>query len=243
MNTTFSLGAWRYGAMVVLLVLAGCSGASRSDSANPVMKSLDAMEAAGRTEKATQSASTITPPASAAASDADVPKEGTFKVKFESSAGEFTILVHRDWAPIGAQRFYELVTSGFYNDCRFFRVVPNFMVQFGIAADPVIQSSWRINLKDDPVTQTNRRGYITFATAGPNSRTTQVFINFKDNSFLDDQGFAPFGEVIDGMQNVDAIYSAYGESPDQGAIQNSGNEYLKASFPNLDYVTKASIVE
>ncbi|MCA9034063.1 MAG: peptidylprolyl isomerase [Planctomycetaceae bacterium] len=174
----------------------------------------------------------------------NVPQEGTFKVKFESTAGDFVIEVNREWAPIGAQRFYDLVKSGFYDECRFFRVVPDFMVQFGLNGDPAINGQWDRNLKDDPVKQSNERGFITFAkTALPNSRTTQVFINFKANTFLDSDGFAPFGEVIEGMENVDAIYSGYGEKPDQGRIQSSGNEYLKGSFPNLDYVKKATIIE
>ena len=116
------------------------------------------------------------------------------------------------------------------------------MVQFGINGNPATQNKWRVNLLDDPVRKSNKRGYITFATSGENSRTTQVFINFKDNSFLDGQGFSPFGEVIEGMQNVDAIYSGYGERPDQGAIQSEGNAYLSRSFPELDYIKKATLV-
>ena len=230
--------------ILTTIIFAGCSGANRGDTAPPVMKSLEALEAAKKADTPVQPASSLASDPVATADTGDTPAEGTFKVKFESSAGDFTVLVHRDWAPIGAQRIYELVQAGFFNECRFFRVVPDFMVQFGIAGDPVLQSEWRVNLVDDPVKKSNKRGYMTFAKTGaPNSRSTQVFINFKDNTFLDDQGFAPFGEVIDGMQNVDAIYSGYGERPDQGAIQSSGNEYLKSSFPNLDYVKKATIVE
>jgi peptidyl-prolyl cis-trans isomerase A (cyclophilin A) len=173
----------------------------------------------------------------------DFPKTGSFKVQFETSAGKFVILVHRDWAPRGANRFYELVQSGFYDECRFFRVMPGFMVQFGINGDPKLQSMWARNLTDDPPKQSNKRGYVTFAMAGPNSRTTQVFINHVDNTFLDSQGFSPFGEVIEGMQNVIAIYSDYGESPQQGSITSRGNEYLKESFPELDYISKATIIE
>jgi len=161
-----------------------------------------------------------------------------YKVKFETTCGDFVIEVHRDWAPVGADRFHELVSKEFFNECGFFRVVPDFMVQFGINGDPKIQKDWRdAKIKDDKVTKSNKKGYITFATSGPNSRTSQVFINFADNSFLDSQGFAPFGQV------VEKIYAQYGERPDQGEIQERGNEYLKKAFPKLDFVKKATIVK
>src|SRR5271165_7241401 len=166
-----------------------------------------------------------------------------YKVDFDTSKGPFVVEVHRDWAPNGADRFYNLVKNGFYDDTRFFRVVSGFMVQFGINGDPNTAAQWRgATMKDDPVKQSNKRGYITFATAGPNSRTSQVFINFADNSGLDGQGFSPFGQVISGMTLVDALFSGYGEGapsgrgPDQGRIQREGNAYLKKDFPNLDYV-------
>jgi peptidyl-prolyl cis-trans isomerase A (cyclophilin A) len=153
------------------------------------------------------------------------------------------IEVNREWAPVGADRFHELVSKGFFDECRFFRVVPDFMVQFGINGDPAVQKEWRdARVKDDKVTQSNKRGYITFATSGPNSRTSQVFINFKDNSFLDRQGFAPFGKVVEGMDVVDKINAEYGESPDQFSIQSKGNEYLKKEFPKLDYIKKATVL-
>jgi peptidyl-prolyl cis-trans isomerase A (cyclophilin A) len=166
-----------------------------------------------------------------------------YKVKFETSGGDFVIEVNREWAPVGADRFHELVSKGFFDECRFFRVVPDFMVQFGINGDPAVQKEWRdARVKDDKVTQSNKRGYITFATSGPNSRTSQVFINFKDNSFLDRQGFAPFGKVVEGMDVVDKINAEYGESPDQFSIQSKGNEYLKKEFPKLDYIKKATVL-
>jgi peptidyl-prolyl cis-trans isomerase A (cyclophilin A) len=168
--------------------------------------------------------------------------QGSYTVKFETTAGDFVVLVHRDWAPRGAGRFYELVKSGFYDDCRFFRVVSGFMVQFGINGTPATQQGWERALKDDPPKKSNRRGYITFATSGRDSRTTQVFINFVDNGFLDSQGFSPFGEVIEGMDNVDKINAEYGESPDQGQINAGGNVYLNSQFPKLDYIKKATIV-
>jgi len=167
-----------------------------------------------------------------------------YKAAFDTSVGSFVIEVHREWAPKGADRFYNLVMNGFFDNARFFRVMPGFMVQFGINGDPEIQKHWaNANLQDDPVTQKNLRGYVTFAKTGsPNSRSTQVFINFADrNTFLDSQGFAPFGQVISGMDVVDKINAGYGEKPDQMRIQAEGNKYLNSQFPKLDYVTKARI--
>jgi peptidyl-prolyl cis-trans isomerase A (cyclophilin A) len=173
-----------------------------------------------------------------------------YKVRFDTSRGTFVIEVHRDWAPNGADRFYNLVKNGFYDNTRFFRVVSGFMVQFGINGDPRISAQWRnANIPDDSVRQSNQRGYITFATAGPNTRTTQVFINFADNRALDSQGFSPFGRVVSGMNVVDALYSGYGEGapqgqgPEQGRIQSQGNAYLMSGFPKLDYIKKATIVQ
>src|SRR5579883_1131185 len=172
----------------------------------------------------------------------------TYMAKFDTTKGSFVVEVHRDWAPNGADRFYNLVKNGFYDDARFFRVISGFMVQFGINAEPKISAVWReARIKDDPVRKSNRRGAITFATAGPNTRTTQVFINFADNSGLDRQGFAPFGQVVSGMNVVDALYSGYGEGapngqgPEQGRIQREGNAYLVREFGKLDYIKKAAI--
>ncbi len=172
-----------------------------------------------------------------------------YKVEFDTSKGPFVIEVHRDWAPNGADRFYNLVKNGFYDNVRFFRVVEGFMAQFGINGDPKVSSIWReARIKDDPVRISNKRTFVTFATAGPNTRTTQVFISFSDNSNLDAQGFAPFGQVVSGMKVVDSLYNGYGEGapggrgPDQGRVQKEGNAYLASAFPNLDYVKKATIV-
>ena len=166
----------------------------------------------------------------------------TYKARLDTTKGPFVVEVTREWAPVGADRFYNLVKNGFYDDTRFFRVVPNFMVQFGINGTPAIQGVWRdARIKDDPVKQSNKRGYITFATAGPGTRTSQVFINFKDNGGLDGQGFAPFGRVVEGMDLVDKINAEYGERPAQGRIQMEGNAYLNKEFPKLDYVKKATI--
>jgi peptidyl-prolyl cis-trans isomerase A (cyclophilin A) len=173
-----------------------------------------------------------------------------YKARFETSKGEFVIEVRRDWAPNGADRFYNLVTHGFYNEARFFRAISGFMVQFGLNADPKISAAWRTQaIKDDPVQQSNVRGLVSFAMAGPNTRTTQVFINYGDNSRLDGMGFSPFGRVIEGMDVVEQLYTGYGEGapqgkgPSQGRIHQEGNKYLKREFPKLDYVKKAVIID
>jgi peptidyl-prolyl cis-trans isomerase A (cyclophilin A) len=167
----------------------------------------------------------------------------SFKAQFETTKGKFTIEVTRSLAPNGADRFYNMVRSGFFKDIAFFRVVPGFMVQFGIHGDPAVSAKWRAaNITDDPVKTSNKPGYLTFATAGPNTRTTQLFINYGDNGFLDGQGFSPFGKVTEGMDVVTKINSDTGERPNQGAIQGAGNAYLKKEFPNLDYIKSASIV-
>lgn len=168
----------------------------------------------------------------------------TFRANFETSGGVFVVEVTRAWAPKGADRFYNLVKYGYLDGTRFFRVVPNFMVQFGISGDPKLNAVWsEANISDDPVTQSNKRGYITFATRGPNTRTTQLFINFKDNAGLDGQGFAPFGQVVSGMEVVDKINAEYGESPNQGLIQTQGNAYLTKAFPRLDFIKRATILK
>ncbi len=167
----------------------------------------------------------------------------TFKVKFDTTKGAFTIEVTREWAPNGADRFYNLVKANYFKDIGFFRVVPGFMVQFGIHGDPKVSAAWRsANIQDDPVKGHNSPGMVTFATAGPNTRTTQMFINYGNNTFLDGQGFAPFGKVTDGMDVVNKINSESGERPNQGAVQMQGNAYLKSNFPNLDYIKSATIV-
>lgn len=172
-----------------------------------------------------------------------------YKVKFDTSVGVFVVQVTREWAPHGADRFFNLVTNGFYNDARFFRAIPNFMVQFGINGDPAISAVWRnAQIPVDPVKQSNKRGYITYAMgASPSTRTTQVFINFRDNGNLDSMGFAPFGQVVEGMDVVDKISTVYGEGaprgkgPEQGRVQSEGNAYLIKSFPKLDYIKTATV--
>jgi len=153
----------------------------------------------------------------------------------DGGTGEIVIETYPEWAPLGVEQFHRLMDEGFFKGCEFFRVVPNFVVQFGIQADPK-QFSEDTPIKDDPVQQTNAKGTITFATAGPETRTTQLFINTNDNAFLDKQGFSPIAKVISGMEYVDAIYAGYGEQPKQGQIEKFGNEYLKNKFPKLSYI-------
>ena len=167
-----------------------------------------------------------------------------YKVNLTTTKGDLIIQVNRAWAPIGADRFYNLVKSGFYKDAAFFRIVPRFVAQFGIPARPDVAAAWdHAYIVDDRVTQSNKRGTLTFATAGPNTRTTQIFINFSDNAALDSQGFAPFGVVTDGMETVvDKFFAGYGESPDQGRITAFGKAYLDKSFPNLDRIVSAVVM-
>lgn len=174
-----------------------------------------------------------------------------FRVRFETTKGAFLIKVIRDWSPNGADRFYNLVKNGFYDETRFFRVLTGFIAQFGINGDPKVSAVWReATIQDDPPgKQSNTRGKITFATGGPNTRTTQVFINYGNNGRLDVDGFSPFGEVVEGMEVVDSLYSGYGEGaprgrgPNQSRIQMEGNEYLKKNFDRLDYVKAARVLE
>lgn len=174
-----------------------------------------------------------------------------FRVKLDTTKGPVVIEVVRAWAPKGADRFYNLVKLGFYTDIAFFRVIDGFMAQFGIHGSPAVSAKWRnAPIPDDPVKQSNLRGFVSYAMAGPNTRTTQLFINYADsNRQLDAGGFSPFGRVVEGMDNIDKLYSDYGEGaprgrgPDQGMIQTQGNAYLRKSFPNLDYIKTATIVE
>jgi peptidyl-prolyl cis-trans isomerase A (cyclophilin A) len=167
-----------------------------------------------------------------------------FRVKFATTHGDFVVEVHRAWAPLGADRFYNLVVNNFFTDAAFFRYVPNFIVQFGLPANPAIGRVWQsANIKDDPVKHSNTRGTLTFATAGPNTRTTQFFINFADNTPLDAQGFAAFGTVVSGMNVAEGLYSGYGEKPDQGQITAMGKAYLDKNFPKIDSIKSATIEE
>jgi peptidyl-prolyl cis-trans isomerase A (cyclophilin A) len=180
-----------------------------------------------------------------AAQAADEQALTTFRARFETSQGAFVIEVHRDWAPLAADRFYTLVKRGFYNDARFFRVLSGFMAQFGLSGDPKVQSEYAAaNLMDEPAKQSNLRGFVSFAKeSAPNTRYTMVFINYKDNSYLDTDGFAPFGQVVSGMEIVEKLYSGYGRQnvPDQRRIKSEGNAYLTAEYPKLDFINAARI--
>ena len=173
-----------------------------------------------------------------------------FRVEFDTTKGKIVLEVHREWSPHGVDRFYSLVRVGYYDDVAFFRVIDGFMAQFGMHGDPKVTRRWqRASITDDPVKESNKRGYVTFAKTGrPHSRTTQLFINLKDNVGLDRQGFSPFARVVEGMDVVDQIYKVgegapRGRGPSQQQIQRRGNDYLKKNFKELDYLVRASIVE
>jgi len=216
--------------------------------------SLLATVAAVKADDAKTNAAPTAPAAPASPGFADPSKlteqaPDTFKAQFTTTKGKIVIEVTRSLSPNGADRFYNLVRSGYFKDLAFFRVIPGFMCQFGIHGDPAVSAKWReANIADDPVKGSNTRGTITFATAGPNTRTTQLFINFGNNVNLDGMGFSPFGKVVEGMDVVDKINGEYGEGapggngPNQGRVQMEGNAYLKKDFPNLDYIKSASIV-
>jgi len=226
----------------------------------PPLKSGSAVKVPAPTPPANPAAPTPaapTPAPAAAAADGSKslnPDENTatapatFKARFKTSKGDFVVQVTREWAPNGADRFYNLVKNGFFDNTRFFRVISGFMVQWGIHGDPAISAAWRTaNIKDDPPKQSNTRGMITFATAGPNTRTTQLFINFGDNNRLNEMGFSPFGKVTEGMDVVDKLYAGYGEGapsgrgPDQGRLQSQGNVYLSSDFPLMDFINSTSV--
>lgn len=181
--------------------------------------------------------------------DAEARAPSVFLTRFETSKGPFVIETRRSWAPRGADRFHQLVQSGFFDNTRFFRVVTSFMVQFGAHGDPGVNAAWEsLTIPDDSVTRSNRRGFVSFAMAGPDTRTTQIFINLIDNTQLDAMGFAPFGQVVEGMAVVDSLYADYGDSPpsgfgpDQARLMREGNAYLEKEFPKLDFIRTARVV-
>jgi len=201
-------------------------------------------EAAPKTEETNTNMTNLKNPALA---NAKAPE--TFKVKFTTTKGDFTLEITRAWAPLGTDRFYNLVKIGYFTDITFFRVIEGFMAQFGIHGDPAVSAKWKeARIADDAVVQSNKKGYITFATAGPGTRTTQLFINYGNNVRLDGMGFSPFGKVTDGMAVVESIYSGYGEGtpsgmgPDQGRAQMEGNAYFKKDFPKMDYILGAELL-
>ena len=171
------------------------------------------------------------PPAAPAPTATGPTAPDSFRVAFETTRGKFVVQVNRAWAPLGADRFYQMVDKHFYDGARFFRVVPGFVAQFGLSADPKDNAAWDNRIRDDSVKQKNLRGTLTFATQGPNTRTHQMFLNLVDNVRLDGMGFAPIGKVVDGMKVVDSLYSGYGEDPIQDFIQSQGESYLQRMFP------------
>ena len=244
--------------LAVLLVLGaafagGCRGTETSAPAPAATATAAApaptsTPAAPSTPAASPSATSLRPLLDPARAAEQAPAR--FRVRFETTKGPFVVEVTRAWAPRGADRFYNLVRVGYLDDVAFFRVIENFMVQFGINGDPAVNRVWReARIPDDPVTQSNKRGMLTFATAGPDTRTTQLFINFRDNAGLDGQGFSPFGRVVEGLSVVDSLYSGYGEGapsgvgPEQGRAQGEGNAYLKSRFPKLDFVKTARLAK
>ena len=226
---------WFFIALLFVLAPAATPAQAQSQSSTPAAKPATATRphsTAPHTDPA------LLHPATLTAKAPDV-----YEVTFKTTAGDFVVTVTRSWAPIGADRFYNLVKHGFFTDAAFFRVVPKFIVQFGLSANPAVNKVWdKAPIKDDPVTQSNHAGYLTFATAGPNTRTTQLFINYGENAAaLDAQGFAAFGKVTTGMDVVQKIYSGYGESPDQAMITSQGKAYLDKGFPKLDHIISATV--
>jgi peptidyl-prolyl cis-trans isomerase A (cyclophilin A) len=188
----------------------------------------------------------LTPSAEALAK----PAPDSFRVAFLTNKGRFVVRAVRAWAPNGVDRFYYLVNNGYFDDVKFFRVLPNFMAQFGVHGDPAVNAVWENrSIPDDPVRESNQRGSLSFATSGPNTRTVQLFINKRDNRRLDAMGFAPIGRVTEGMAVVDSLYMGYGEGPpgglgpDQSRIGSEGNRYLNRNFPKLDSIVNARILK
>jgi cyclophilin family peptidyl-prolyl cis-trans isomerase len=181
----------------------------------------------------------------------DAPAPNRFDVRFETSQGPIVLAVHRAWAPAGADRFYYLVRNGFFDGERFFRVRAGFIAQFGLNGDPEVIAAWKHrSLPDDSVRVSNMRGTVAYAMTGPNTRTTQIYINLSDNQRLDAQGFAPFARITSGMDAADRLYSGYGESAGggvragkQGLIEAGGNAYLTRAFPKLDYIKRATVTK
>ncbi len=222
--------------LLVCVLAAGCTSGV-DDSIPPTLDAINEIQEIRQTEHSASGEGGL-------ASTDGVPRSGVFQVEFVTTEGRFVMEIHRDWAPIGADRFYRLVKDRFFDDSAFFRVVSDFVVQFGLPADPAALSRWSRNLKDEPVIEGNRRGYVTFAKASmPNSRSTQLFINLKDNSNLDAMGFAAIGRVIEGMDVVDRLNAEYGEAPDQGRIRAEGNAYLRSRFPSLSWIQTARVIE
>jgi peptidyl-prolyl cis-trans isomerase A (cyclophilin A) len=229
--------------MLAMLCVAACAVAhAQTPNPAPAKKAAPAAKAPAAAKPGAFDSALLQPATLRMKAPAD------YEVNFVTTAGNFTIKVTRAWAPNGADRFYNLVRHHFYDGAAFFRVLPGFMAQFGLSAYPQVSKAWeQANIKDDPIVQSNHRGFITFAMAGPNTRTTQVFINFGNNERLDRDGFAAFGMVTDGMEVVDKLYGGYGEGapdghgPDQSSVGNLGHAYLEKGFPKLDIIKTATL--
>lgn len=224
-------------ALALVGALAGCGGGSGGTSGST-----------GSTASTSTSTSTTTTTRAGGSllhpSSVQGKAPASYTVDFDTTKGPFTVEVTRAWAPLGADRFYGLVRAGFYDGVRFFRVVPGFVVQFGIHPKPAVAQAWQnADLQDDPVKHPNAQWTVTFATAGPNTRTTQVFINLADNSALDAQGFAPFGRVTSGMKTIAKLYAGYGEQPTsaQGELTAEGDAFVKRTYPKLDRILTARV--
>ena len=235
----------RYGTKIAVLLIASCMSslaiAAQTPATPPAKKPTTAAKAPART--------TPYDPALLHPETLKLKAPAEYEVKFVTTAGEFTVKVTRAWAPNGADRFYNLVRHHFYDGAAFFRVLPGFMAQFGLSAYPEVSKVWEnATIKDDPIVQSNHRGFMSFATAGPNTRTTQAFINYGNNEALDKSGFSAFAVVEDGMDVVDKLYNGYGEGapdghgPDQGLIGRGGHAYLEKGFPKLDIIKSATLV-
>jgi len=240
------------GPLALALVLGALAPAGAQTGKPEAAPKPEKMEAKTPAQKAAPAAKVDRKPLQDPASpEMNAKAPDSFKVKFATSKGDFVVQVTRAWAPLGADRFYNLVRHGYYDDVRFFRVIPGFMAQFGMNGDPKLNGIWmKAGIQDEKAAVSNTRGRITFAKRGdPNSRTAQLFINFGNNGSLDAQGFAPFGEVVEGMDVVDSLYGGYGEGaprgkgPSQGRIQAEGNKYLTSAFPKLDYIKTARVVD
>lgn len=259
-ETQMKLARW-CSIIAIVTLFAGCKAKEPASEAKPAEAAKTEAPAAApapapaAVPAETKSTPEAKPTAAPTTKLGNILKPGTLKetapakyqVLFKTTRGDFTVSVTRAWSPIGADRFYNLAKAHFYDNTAFFRVVPGFVVQFGISDRPAVSAAWKhTEIGDDPVTQTNKRGVLSFATAGPNTRTTQIFINLKDNPRLDGMGFSPFA-VVDGngMNVVEMMYEGYGDAagPDQDQIEKQGTPYLKKGWPKLDYILSATLVE
>jgi peptidyl-prolyl cis-trans isomerase A (cyclophilin A) len=241
MKPSFTLA----GSIAASLALGACGKSPEPSNDSTPTPAASSAPAASSTPRPSGPLSSVAHPDLLDPSKASEKAPDVFKAKFATTKGDFVVEVHRDWSPSGADRFYNLVRMGFYDDTRFFRAVNGFMVQFGISGDPAVTRKWTTaTIPDDPVKQSNKAGYVTFAKTGmPNSRTTQIFVNTVDNGRLDAMGFAPFAQVVQGLEIVNALYNGYGEGLNQSAIQTQGNEYLDTKYPKLDSVRHAEILK